>query len=214
MKEYFEWMDDYFERLNRAESSSWRCHLNKKMLNLLETTPELQKVWKYDGSRHAILNRWIKIEYSPKENSSKRKTIKLSETIVNWGGIDIHFLNDCQIKDNTIQGEKTYLFRFYNKEKLIFSKIGTTTKTCQKRLKDEIRYYDNRGFDIRKVEMCEIIDCGEVPAESYESYLRALLIKKFPNTWHKNDRFFGINIPIELFNKICMQYNTILNSEF
>ena len=213
MKSCFAQMENYFERLNKAESSSWRCHLNREMLNLLEEESELQKAWKYDNSQRFIVRRWTKIEYTPEKNSSRRKTIELSETAICWGNTEIHFLNDCQIKD-TMQGEKTYLFKFYHREEILFSKIGTTTKKCQTRLKDEIRYYFNRGFDITKVEMCEIIDCGEIPAESYESYLRALLIKKFPNTWHKNDRFFGINIPIELFNKICMQYNTILNSEF
>jgi hypothetical protein len=40
--------------------------------------------------------------------------------------------------------------------------------------------------------------------------LRALLIAEFPNTWHKNDRFFGVDIPTERFNTICNQFANCL----
>ena len=52
----------------------------------------------------------------------------------------------------------------------------------------------------------KIYDCGNVPAEAYESYLRALLIAEFPNTWHRNDRFFGVDIPTDRFCELCDQF--------
>ena len=123
----------------------------------------------------------------------------------------IYWLDNTQGKDK-LDEEKTYLFRFFaNSDDTdpIFSKIGTTVKLCRDRIKDEIAYYEKAGFSIEKVEICEIWHCGDTPAESYESYLRALLIKKFPNTWHKNDRFFGVFLPTELFVKLCHQYAEI-----
>lgn len=123
----------------------------------------------------------------------------------------VHWLDETQSKDKPDE-EKTYLFRFFENEDdtdPIFSKIGTTTKLCRDRIKDEIAYYEKAGFSIAKVEICEIWHCGDTPAESYESYLRALLIKKYPNTWHKNDRFFGVFLPTELFVKLCSQYAKI-----
>lgn len=123
----------------------------------------------------------------------------------------ICWLGDTRDKDKYDE-EKAYLFRFFENaedDTPIFSKIGTTLKSCLDRLKDEIRYYEKAGFTISKVEICEIWNCGETPAESYESYLRALLIKKYPNTWHRNDRFFGVHLPAELFTKLCRQYSEL-----
>ena len=109
-------------------------------------------------------------------------------------------------------GEKAYLFRFFEDDEKtpVFSKIGTSTRDCYKRLKEEIRYYISKsGLDITRVEIVEIWNCGDTPAESYESFMRALLIKKYPNTWHKNDRFFGVSIPLETFVKLCRQYEEL-----
>ena len=109
-------------------------------------------------------------------------------------------------------GEKAYLFRFFKDDEKtpVFSKIGTSTRDCYKRLKEEIRYYIAKsGLDITRVEIVEIWNCGNTPAESYESFMRALLIKKYPNTWHKNDRFFGVSISLETFVKLCRQYEEL-----
>lgn len=137
----------------------------------------------------------------------RRQTVKHNERRIFFGDTEINWLNETENKD-TNSGEKAYLFRFYEKNnpEPVFSKIGTTAKSCLGRLKDEIRYYNKAGFSINKVEICEIWDCGEMPAESYESFMRALLIKRFPNTWKKNDRFFGVTIPTEIFVNLCQQY--------
>lgn len=201
----FESMDKLFASLNRVETSSSRCRITKEMLHLFLEHEELQQAWSYDETKRLIVDRWVKITPKKPATSTRRKTINLSETVLSWGGTEIHFLNNCQNKD-TPSGEKTYLFKFYTDNEIIFSKIGTTARNCLKRLKDEIRYYTKRDFNITKVEICEIIDCQEMPAESFESYLRALLIKKFPNTWKKNDRFFGVNIPVEIFIKLCAEF--------
>ena len=103
--------------------------------------------------------------------------------------------------------EKIYLFKFYEvgNPEPIFSKIGTTTRTCFQRVKEEISYY-LRQFDIEGVEVEAIHDCGAMPAESYESFLRAMFTKKFPNTWKKNDRFFGVDISPTDFSKACARF--------
>lgn len=139
--------------------------------------------------------------------STRRQTVKHNDRRIFFGNTEINWLNETENKD-TISGEKAYLFRFYEKgnSESVFSKIGTTAKSCLGRLKDEIRYYNKAGLSIDKVEICEIWDCGEMPAESYESFMRALLIKRFPNTWKKNDRFFGVTIPTEIFVNLCQQY--------
>lgn len=142
----------------------------------------------------------------------RTRTQTITENTLMFGDVQIDYLNDTHLVD-TPRSEKFYFFKFYDNENSqtpLFDKIGTTSKNCLERLKQEIRYYNNKnGFGIVRVEICAIWDCGEVPAESYESFLRALLIKKYPNTWHKNDRFFGTNIPVETFTKLCKQYAEI-----
>lgn len=122
--------------------------------------------------------------------------------------VSMDFAQNCG--EDTPDSEKCYLFKFYDEtDQIIFTKIGTTAKTCKIRLKQEIAYYRKRDIDIVRVEISKIIQCGEMPAESYESYLRALLMKKYPNTWHKNDRFFGIDIPTETFEELCDFFRNI-----
>ena len=105
------------------------------------------------------------------------------------------------------KNEKCYLFKFYdNSDKLLFSKVGTTTRAVKTRLKEEIKTYRKSGFDIGKAEICKVIDCGNVPAEGAESFCRAAFIKQFPHTFKKNDRFMNVDIPTAEFTKIVKGY--------
>lgn len=130
---------------------------------------------------------------------------KVVKTVHKSATISINFLNGCGADID--HAEQVYLFKFYGAEPVpIFSKIGTTTRTCKKRVAQEIRAYIKAGFDIQRVDVCKIIQCGEMPAESYESFLRAKLIKEYSNTWVKNDRFFGVDLPVDRFITLCNQF--------
>ena len=100
-----------------------------------------------------------------------------------------------------------YLFKFHNpNNELICSKVGTTTRLPEQRLKEELRYYRNHGIEIENAEICSVIDCGDLPAEGAESYARAKYIKRYPTAFCKNDRFFGIDIPTNSFIKLIRNY--------
>lgn len=119
--------------------------------------------------------------------------------------VPMNYLPDC---GEDVPGQQTtYLFKFYTADSAVpvFSKIGTTAKSVNERLRQEIGEY-RKKFDIRSVDVCRIYDCGELPPESFESFLRCKLIKQFPGTWKKNDRFFGTDIPEELFTALCDQF--------
>lgn len=119
--------------------------------------------------------------------------------------VPMNYLPGC---GEDVQGQQTtYLFKFYTADTAVpvFSKIGTTAKSVNERLRQEIGEY-RKKFDIRSVDVCRIYDCGELPPESFESFLRCKLIKKFPGTWKKNDRFFGTDIPVEMFTALCEQF--------
>ena len=99
-----------------------------------------------------------------------------------------------------------YLYKFYGVEELICSKVGTTTRLPEQRLKEEIKYYANHGIAIDHAEICSVIDCGAIPAEGAESITRAFFIRKYPEAFCKNDRFFGVDISTRTFNKVVNDY--------
>lgn len=199
---YSDDLEGAIERYN-GSTSRWKDHWWNCILTIFKANKEWAKKYILDPVAQTI----SKIVEEIKQAIGRRGSIRTGAHTIQWGEVEIDFLNGTDAKD-TKSGEKTYFFKFYDRcdAPPVFDKIGTTTKSCLGRLKEEIRYYNKAGFDIERVEVCEIWDCGNTPAESYESFMRALLIKKYPNTWHKNDRFFGTNIPTELFTSLCKQY--------
>lgn len=104
-------------------------------------------------------------------------------------------------------GEQVYLFKFFNEsDEILWTKIGTTTRNYLERCKREIYDYNKAGHGVAKVIIENVLNCGDTPAEGFESQLRADFIKAFPSTFRKNDRFFNIDIPVETFNSICAKY--------
>jgi len=100
-----------------------------------------------------------------------------------------------------------YLFKFYNADgRLICSKVGTTTRLPEQRMKEEIRYYQQHGIPVDNASICSVIDCGALPCEGAESVTRAAFIHQFPDAFCKNDRFFDVDIPVRTFNKIVNNY--------
>jgi len=104
--------------------------------------------------------------------------------------------------------EKCYLFKFYEDNKILFTKVGTTTRETMTRLKEEIKSYTRSGFKITKVIIENVVNCGSIPAEGLESFCRAKFMLKYPNTFKKNDRFMGVDIPVEYFNNLTKMYLT------
>ena len=107
--------------------------------------------------------------------------------------------------ENLSNEQIVYFFKFYDKSGLLFDKIGTTAKNAVSRLRDEIGEYSKK-FTIDRVEIHRIRSCNGIPAEGYESQLRANLIADHPTAYRKNDRFFGADIPAEVFDEICDRF--------
>lgn len=143
-------------------------------------------------------------------NTTRRKCRQVSATVFELSnGVSVECAED--MAKDIDRTEKAYLFKFYEDTNTdpVFSKIGTSARTCFGRLKDEVKYYQNVGFDITRVKVERIIHCGEMPAEAFESFCRAMFIKKYPNTWRKNDRFFGVDISVVDFDKMWKMYAEI-----
>lgn len=113
-----------------------------------------------------------------------------------------------KVKSITQAGKQlVYLFKFYRADnELICSKVGTTIRLPETRLREEINYYRKHDIPVERAEICSVIDCGDLPAEGAESYTRAYYIKKFPGNFKKNDRFFNVDIKTRTFNKLINEY--------
>ena len=128
---------------------------------------------------------------------------KLTEKIISvcsFGNID--FIGCKPIETDGI--EQFYILELLdNNNNLIWSKVGTTTRRTMKRMREHLDYYKKN--DVKKINVLRLWDCGEDPAECYESFFRAYYIKKYPGTFNKNDRFtkvkFDLNEADMLFNK-------------
>lgn len=135
----------------------------------------------------------------------KRTLRKISAAVASIG-VSIQEKEDF----SKCSGEQCYLFKFYDSNgEILFSKIGTTTRNCRKRIKEEIAYYRKRGLDVAETLIEDVFCCGDTPAEAYESFMRAKFIKQFPNTWHRNDRFFGVDIPVADFRHMCDMFASL-----
>lgn len=115
-----------------------------------------------------------------------------------------------KIKQVILGGKQlVYLFKFYDEDnKLICSKVGTTTRLPEKRLNEEIKYYQKHGIPVASTKICSVIDCGDIPAEGAESVARGKFIMRWPKAFKKNDRFFDVDIPTKYFNKVINNYLT------
>lgn len=195
-----------------ASTSARRTH-GLAIEAILRDYPEANKYWKVNTDTIWWSKRYIRIEVKATTASKVKPKKKINtDNIIYYRGVKIEWKNNTRSKDND-DGEKTYFFQFFEKGQAVgcFKKIGTTVKSCLKRVKQEIYYYEKHGFNFDKVEILEIFNCGSYKAEGYESYLRSLLMVHCPNTWRKNDRFFGDTsaITVALFLELCNQYTKI-----
>lgn len=128
--------------------------------------------------------------------ATQRKS-KYSEAIQILEGVEL--LNEAK--------EKCYLFRFLDEEdEMVCSKVGTTTREVLQRLKEELRSNTYKKLGCVKAVIERVYDCGEIPAEGLESYFRAMYIKKYPQSFKKNDRFMGEFFDLQEADKIVAQY--------
>ncbi len=117
--------------------------------------------------------------------------------------IAIHYLEGCgEDKPNQMA---VYLFKFYC-DNQVHSKIGTTERSVNERVREEIRtYMKKNGWNIERVEVARIISTGEYDPVFTESQLRAKFIK-YHKHFQKNDRFLQLDIPVAEFEQIVNDY--------
>ena len=104
--------------------------------------------------------------------------------------------------------EKFYLLRaFNNYGELLFSKVGTTTRPMIKRMQEHIKAYAK--IDVACIVVDRVYDCGDVPAEGFESWFRAMYIRRWGKEFRKNDRFFGPVFDLDEADALFEQYKNM-----
>lgn len=120
---------------------------------------------------------------------------------------DISASEDCIIENNEKNVQKCYLIEFFDEnDESICSKVGTTTRTVQERVREELRSNTYKKMGAVRCLIHRVYDCGKIPAEGLESMFRATYIRKYPNSFHKNDRFIKQKFDLAEADKICKGY--------
>ena len=186
----------------------------KDIATITKYAPSTLSTMRNKVREYKVVAERIFIEFDSAGEIAAKNSIKMlvpQESAVKYRrcgelSIPMVYLPDC---GEDLEGQRTaYFFKFYGTDRVtpIFCKIGTTEKSVDERLRREIGDYRKAGLDIRAVEICKIYDCGSLPPEAFESYLRAMLIARYPNAYVRNDRFFGVDIETELFMKLCADF--------
>lgn len=185
-------MDSYSAKIAaKGMPTSERKVIYAKMCDLYERFECVREAWEWvaDATRYA----WKFV---------KKGVAMLGITIhpnIDWNGIE-------PIK--VCKGEKVqqlYLIRLLDKDgDLIYSKVGTTTRSTQSRMKEHLCYYYDNG--VRSLQVTRLWNCGVMEAEGLESEFRAHYIKAYPGTFKKNDRFINVEFDLEEADHIAASY--------
>ena len=99
-----------------------------------------------------------------------------------------------------------YLFKFYWKNAIIASKIGTTAQSIDKRLRREIyEYIKKSDWSIDRVEIHKIIPTHHIKPRLVEDYVRVELATEYYNNFVDNDRFMHADVPTDLFVRLAQE---------
>lgn len=135
--------------------------------------------------------------------SRKKKEQKNGEERPQYPGIEF-VCPDITTKDS----EKFYLIRAFDANgKRIFSKVGTTIREMLTRMKEHLKAYKDLG--VVKIVVDKVWDCGNLPAEGFESWFRAWYIRRWPTQFNTKDRFFDVDFDLEEAQRIFTQYENL-----
>lgn len=168
----FEYAVEKYENAN----GRWKAHWWETVVTIYNKSKEWAKKYVLDFTAKTVINISIAV-----------RTHVLNDNPIIWNCEKIDYPNGSQL---------VYLIRLLNdKHELIYSKVGTTTRTVEQRMKEHLRSYFKEN--IKYIEIDRVYDCGEYEAEGLESEFRSKYIRKFKNAFKKNDRFRGVEFDLE-----------------
>lgn len=185
-------METYSAKIaTKGMPTAERKEIYKKMCGLYECFECVREVWEWvaDAARYAL-------KFIKKGVTMVKISIRPN---IDWNGI-----KPIKVR----KGEKIqqlYLIRLLDKDgDLIYSKVGTTTRSTEARMKEHLRYYYDSG--VRSIQVTRLWNCGDMEAEGLESEFRAHYIKSYPGSFKKNDRFINVEFDLEEADRIAASY--------
>lgn len=182
-KEFIKYNDmkSAFEKWVKA-NKQWKAHWFKTCVTIFENS----KKWAKDYFIDPICKTITKIKHS------------VSTDNIIWECPQVKYPKDTEL---------FYLIKCVDKNgNVIFSKVGTTTRTVQQRMKEHLKAYKDLG--VVKIIVNKVYDC-DVEAEGFESWFRAIYIRKYKGSFKKNDRFFCVDFDLEEADKIFKAYQNL-----
>lgn len=191
-------LDEAYEKW-RTTNARWKNHWFETCLAIFEKSKDWAKKYIINPVTKLI----TKIGSSCGEVADKIIKARRSK-------YDAHVIWNCERNYFPVGTELFYLVRAMKGKNVIFSKVGTTTRTVEQRMREHLKYYKKLGCTdiiIDKVYPCRTV------AEGYESFFRSHYIAKYPGTFKKNDRFFGVEFDLEEAERIFRNYEQTLDNE-
>lgn len=183
-------MDLLHDKIAAATESRSRRYFFDVMLKFYEKFPIVREVWEYMENVRMLIGRFVKRAVSKVKTALNVNTRYSAST-------------------NYPEGSQlVYLIRLLDRDGgLVWSKVGTTTRTMKKRMAEHLRYYKKYG--VASIEVIRVYDCGEIPAEGLESEFRSKYMRKYPGAFRKNDRFTGVEFDLAEADSIVQNYLTV-----
>lgn len=167
------YFDSLINQIQTTDSTKERQKLFKIARKFYEEHPVLQTIWDFIEDARLIVDRFVRKII--KKIANKIRKIEWADGVK-------------PIEDGH---EQFYLIRCLNcDDELVWSKIGTTARNVDKRMREHLRAYKKYG--VTRIIVDRVWDCGDYPAEMYESDFRAFYMRKHPGAWKKNDRFINV----------------------
>ncbi len=180
-------METAIEEMNAAPTPYYRKKYFKIALDLYNNHPSIQRAWEYVEHAYYIVDRF------------RRKAMVW---VAPSKCIDLGDISPFEKGTNQV-----YIVYFYGADgQIIYSKPGTTVRLIKDRIKEELTSYRKNG--VCSARLMRLWDCGEMPPEGLESNLRAHYIKKYPDTFVKNDRFAGVHADLDDADRLAAEYLT------
>lgn len=187
--------NDFLSALENLETANgrWASHWYNCCMEIMENDPRWKAQFEPDAEFY---------EFHPITAHGKTAQTNF-HSIWFYNGKEILTNGRVNLLDEADQ--KCYLFRFFDTEgNLVCSKVGTTTKPILIRIKSELREYEK--LNVVSCVIDRIYDCGHLPAEGMESKFRCEYIRRHPEAFRKNDRFFSVAFDLEEADRICSAY--------
>lgn len=180
-------MDKAHDEIMAAKDTRARRGWFDLMLKLYERFPAIQETWEYVENAQRLVKRFVK------------RVVNKVKTALN---VNISYRAKADYPEGS---QLVYLIRLLDRDGgLVWSKVGTTTRTMKKRMAEHLRYYKKYG--VASIEVTRVYDCGEIPAEGLESEFRSKYMRKYPEAFRKNDRFTGVEFDLAEADSIVQNY--------